>query len=276
MRKELPCVETYRLKNITILILLLLNLFLLGLLLNFRCQQRHTSQELEQQLVRLFDYHGITLPEDLDADAPSLTPMGVSRSLTDEAAIAAYLLEENAHVEDQGGGIYTYTGVMGTVQFRSSGAFDYAPVSQDVSDPQAFFDGFLEAFGYQALSPSYSANSGTFSAVRQVEGYDVYNCTVSFRFSGQQLVSVAGSWVSTAETAPLPQPSYTAADALSQFLEYRSESGVVCNSVISVQPAYALQSSTPSTLQLSAKWQVVTDTYSYYVDCVTKEVQRIS
>lgn len=269
--------ETYRLKNIIILILVLLNLFLLGLLLNFRYQQRHTSQALEQQLVRLYENHGISLPEKLDADAPSLTPMSVSRSLSDEADIAAYLLlEEDASVEDQGGGIYTYTGEMGTVQFRSSGAFDYAPVSQNIADPQAFFDGFLEAFGYRALSSSYGANSGTFSAVRQVEGYDVYNCTVSFRFSGQQLVSVAGSWVSTAETAALPQPSYTAADALSQFLEYRSESGVVCNSVISVQPAYALQSPTPSTLQLSAKWQVVTDTYSYYVDCVTKEVQRTS
>lgn len=268
--------ETYRLKNIVILILLLLNLFLLGLLMNFRYQQRHTAQELEQQLVQLFDSHGISLPQDLDADAPSLTPMGVSRSLSDEAAIAAYLLGEDVEVEDQGGGIYTYTGEMGTVQFRGSGAFDYAPGDQDISDPQTFLDGFLEAFGYRALSSGYSTNNGTFSAVRQVEGCDVYNCTVSFRFSGQQLVSVVGSWVSTAETTPLPQPSYTAADALSQFLEYRSESGVVCNSVVSVQPAYALQSSTPSTLQLSAKWQVVTDTYRYYVDCVTKEVQRTS
>lgn len=268
--------ETYRLKNIVILILVLVNLFLLGLLLNFRCQQRHTSQELAQQLVRLYDQHGIALPEDLEADAPSLTPMGVSRSLSDEAAIAAYLLGEEAEGADQGGGIYTYTGTLGTVQFRSSGAFDYAPVRQDVTDPQTFFDGFLETFGYRALTSSYGANTGTFTAVRQVEGYDVYNCTVSFRFSGQQLVSVAGSWVSTAGTTALPQPSYTAADALSQFLEYRSEAGVVCNSVVSVQPAYDLQSPTPSTLQLSAKWQVVTDTYRYYVDCVTKEVQRTS
>lgn len=268
--------ETYRLKNITILILLLLNLFLLGLLLNFRYQQSSSAQQLKQQLVQLYENQGITLPEDLDVDAPSLTPMGVSRSLTEEAAIAAYLLGEEVTGTDQGGGIYTYTGEMGTVQFRSSGAFDYAPVRQDVTDPQTFYEGFLDTFGYRALSSNYTDSTGTLTAVRDVNGYDVYNCTVSFRFSDRQLVSVAGSWVSTASTTALSQPSYTAADALSQFLEYRSTAGVVCNSVTAVYPAYALQSPTPSSLQLSAKWQVVTDTYSYYVDCATKEVQRTS
>lgn len=268
--------ETYRLKNIVILILALLNLFLLGLLLNFRYQRQHTAQELEEHLVQLYATYGITLPEDLDADVPSLTPIEVSRSLSDEAAIAAYLLGEEVTGTDQGGGIYTYTGQMGTVQFRSSGAFDYAPVHQDVSDPYTFYEGFLETFGYRALSSSYTESSGTLTAVRSVNGYDVYNCTVSFRFSNRQLVSVAGSWVSTASTTALPQSSYTAADALNQFLEYRNEAGVVCNSIVSIDPAYALQSPTPSTLQLSAKWLITTDTYSYYVDCATKEVQRTS
>ena len=267
--------ETYRLKNIVIFILLLLNLFLLGLTVHLRLQQRRTDQTLEQQLIRLFENNGITLPEDLEADATSLTPMTTSRSLSDEAAIAAYLLGQEVTGEDQGGGIYTYTGTHGVVQFRSSGAFDYAPdLPPTVGDPEAFCQTFLETFGCRALSSSFSDGTGTFQAVRQVAGSDVYNCTISLHFAKWQLISASGTWVSTAATTPLSQPVFTAADALNRFLGYRSTSGAVCNAVTSVQCVYVLQSPSPSTLQLTPQWQVETDTYRYYVDCITGEVQR--
>ena len=149
--------ETYRLKNIVILILLLLNLFLLGLTVHLRLQQRHTAQTLAQQLTRLYENSGISLPEDLDVGAAALTPMTASRSLDDEAALAAYLLGRQVDGEDQGGGIYTYTGDGGAVQFRSSGAFDYAPaLPAALGDPETFWEGFLETFGYRSLSSSFS------------------------------------------------------------------------------------------------------------------------
>ena len=267
--------ETYRLKNIVILILLLLNLFLLGLTVHLRLQQRHTAQTLAQQLTRLYENSGISLPEDLDVGAAALTPMTASRSLDDEAALAAYLLGRQVDGEDQGGGIYTYTGDGGAVQFRSSGAFDYAPaLPAALGDPETFWEGFLETFGYRALSSSFSGGSGTFLGVRQVEGSDVYNCTVSFHFSKGQLISASGTWLSTAGTTALSQPAFTAADALDRFLSYRSQSGAVCNAVLSVQRVYALQTPSPSTLQLTPQWQVETDTYCYYVDCITGEVLR--
>ena len=267
--------ETYRLKNIVILILLLLNLFLLGLILHLRLQQRHTSLALEQQLTRLYENSGISLPEDLDAGALSLPPIETARSLSDEADLAAYLMGQPVETEDQGGGIYTYTGLYGSVQFRSSGAFDYAPaLPPSVSDPEAFCETFSETFGYRYLSASFADGGGSYQAVRQVSGTDVYNCTISLHFSDHRLISASGVWVSTASTSLLTQPSFTAADALSRFLSYRSESGVVCNAVTAVRQVYALQTPTPSTLQLSPQWQVETDTYCYYVNCLTGEVQR--
>ena len=267
--------ETYRLKNIVILILLLLNLFLLGLIVHLRLQQRHTALALEQQLVRLYENNGISLPEELETGAPSLTPMTASRNLNEEGSLAAFLLDQAVEEEDQGGGIYTYTGIHGTVQLRSSGAFDFAPsIPPSVKDPEAFCEEFLETFGYRTLSSALSKGSGTFQAVRQAAGSDVYNCTVSLHFSDGKLISASGTWVSTAVTTALPQPAFTAADALNRFLGYRSESGAVCNAVTSVQCVYALQTPSPSAFQLSPQWQIETDTYLYYVDCATGEVQR--
>ena len=47
--------ETRQLKNITILILLLLNLFLLSLLLHFRLQKASSGRRLAEQLLTLYE-----------------------------------------------------------------------------------------------------------------------------------------------------------------------------------------------------------------------------
>ena len=51
--------ETYRLKRIVIVLLALVNLFLLGLLLNFRWQGSRSRQALSQALAELFAAQGL-------------------------------------------------------------------------------------------------------------------------------------------------------------------------------------------------------------------------
>ena len=61
--------ESYRLKNIVIIILLILNLFLVSLLLNFRLQGTRARQEMMEQLNELFTSNAISLSDDLDLNA---------------------------------------------------------------------------------------------------------------------------------------------------------------------------------------------------------------
>lgn len=268
--------ETRQLKNITILILLLLNLFLLSLLLHFRLQKASSGRRLAEQLLTLYENSAVALPEEealLNAAAP--VSLSLNRDLHHEAEIAAFLLGEETEGEAQGGGIYTYTGSHGTVQFRSNGAFDYTPKGQRINAPLDFCQEFCDRFGYvEAEEITLSGENGSFSALRSVEGVPVYNASLSFLFEDGLLLSVSGSCLSPAGSAPLSGSRFTVADALVKFLDYRNASGVVCSAVTGVKPVYELQATAAQPMGLAAKWQVSTDTYLYYVDCATGEISR--
>ena len=267
--------ETQRLKNIIILILALLNLVLLVLLVNFRWRQNAAEQQLTERLYQLYEESGVGLAErehlSLDDDAPRT--LTLRRSLEQEAAMAAWLLEEEVSAEHQGGGIYTYTAAAGTVTFRSNGAFDYVPVDRDVSSPAEFCDLFCQTFGYRPTRSAITADSGSLSAERQISGICVYNGTVSCLFEQGQLLSLSGFCLTEEDSAPLSAQYLSAADALVKFLDYRKLSGAICSAVTDVERVYDLHSAgqTPS---LNGKWQVSTDTYRYYVDCTTGEISR--
>ncbi len=267
--------EPRRLKTITILILAMLNIALLMLLFHFLYQRTRSEQSLREQLFALYDSSSISLSEeDLSLDQAAPSSLTLSRDLELEAQIAAFLLEETAEGVHQGGGIYTYTGRYGTVSFRSNGSFDYAPSAQSVSSPADFCESFCETFGYEEAQSDLSGGSGSFSAQRWVDGTLVYNCTLSFLFERGRLVSLSGSCLSTADSSLLPDNRFTAVDALVKFLDFRNSSGIVCNTVTDVTPVYELQATTALPLQLTAKWQVSTDTYQYYVDCSTGDITR--
>jgi len=266
--------ETKRLKNIIILILALLNVFLLVLLFHFRWQQAVSAHRLREQLYALYADSEVLLPDEKDLSLDQTPPFSLilQRDLSHEAEIAAYLLGEETEGFHQGGGIYTYDGERGTVYFRSNGSFDYAPDAQRVS-PTSFCKEFCERFGYASTQTSLSSSFGTFTACRIVDDTPVYNCTISFLFEDGALISLSGSCLSTAGSSPLAQKQFSATDALVKFLDYRKVSGVICNAVTGMKCVYEYQSATQAPM-LAAKWQISTDTYQYYVDCSTGAVNR--
>ena len=266
--------ESYRLKNIVIIILLILNLFLASLLLNFRLQGTRARQEMMEQLNALFTSNAISLSDDLDLNAAPLTSLSVHRNLEEESAIAAMLLGEAVTAEHQGGGIYSYAGSYGTVHFRSNGNFDYTPVNQRINDPADFCETFCETYGYVPTDP-LSSSTDSFTATQYLGEHAIYNATVTFQFNNGYLIALSGSYISSSNTTPVAaSSSLSTVDALVQLLDYRNETGVVCNSIQEILPVYELQSGPSASLQLTAKWQITADAYQYYVDCSTGAVIR--
>lgn len=265
--------ESYRLKNIVIIILVILNLFLILLLLNFRFQGAKAEQDMMEQLGELFAANAISLADDLELDSAPLPSFSIQRDLEEESAMAAMLLGENAAGEHQGGGIYSYTGTTGTVHFRSNGDFDYVPIDRRLDDPLEFCESFCESYGYRPIE-TFTGSTGTFSAVQYWEESVIYNCTVFFQFRSGELVALSGCYASIAAPSPAANTSLTAVDALVQLLDYRNETGVVCNSIQEILPVYELQSGPSASLQLVAKWQITADAYQYYVDCSTGDIIR--
>ena len=118
--------ERYRLKNIIILILVLLNAFLL-VSLGIRGTKEHTARRAQQQeLVALFAADGMTLDPALIPSDTELSAYTLIREESLEKRVAVFWLGSISERTAQGGGIYTYSGSHGAAVFRDTGSFDIA------------------------------------------------------------------------------------------------------------------------------------------------------
>ena len=264
--------ETYRLKNIAILILLLLNAFLLMLLGYQHMQSRQSDADTVMQLQVLFDSNQLSLADSVDPLQPVLSPMALSRSTDTEADMADALLGGGAESASQGGGIYSYTSPAGILQFRSGGSFDSTQLSLPVEDIQGFVLSFCEAFGYQDVDLQLSGGSGTATAVQYVAGVPILGCGLTMAFHSGALTQVSGAHITLDNAALTGEEQLTCASALVRFLDYRSAAGIICSQIASVSCIYYLRE---PAFSLVPVWQVQTDTYTYLVDASSGDISRL-
>lgn len=260
-----------RLKNIIILILVLVNVFLMASLAQRRGAERDSFRRTAEQLVALYQEDGMSLePRAISQDSPTGGVLLTRDTVLEERA-AAFLLGNDPSASDQGGGIFHYTGAAGEAFFRSNGGFEASGVLAD-DDVENFCQDFCRAFSYE--SPEIlldETGGGVFSAVCLHAGLPVFNASVTFTVKNHVLTAVSGTLLpKSGAPAPGEQP-LSAAGALIAFQQMRRESAVVASAVIGTHLCYELQSG-GSALSLAPVWQIVTDMENYYVNCYTGTV----
>lgn len=263
--------ETYRLKNIAIVLLLLLNGFLLLLVGYQRFQERRTDQETSRQLRELCSASQLALDGGLDLTGQPLAPLALARRAETEQAIASYLLGGEALPASQGGGIYSYEADSGSIQFRAGGSFYGSRIAVPAPDVQAFCQAFCRQFGYETPELRVEDGTGTAEAGQKVDGVDVNGSGVSFTFEDGMLTAVTGAHVSLEAASSEPgSGEMDCVTALVRFLDYRNASGAVCSEVRDVHCVYQLQGTAAA--RLLPVWQIDTDANTYFVDCRTGEI----
>ena len=263
--------DRFRLKNLIILILLLLNGFLLFSLAQRRAAERDAFRRTAEQLTALFQEDGMTLdPDAISTDDP---PEGVTltRDTALEEKAAAFLLGETLTSSDQGGGIYHYSGAGGEALFRSSGGFGVsgALAAEDVED---VCRSFCRTFSYEAPDIRLDEEgSGVFSAAAVYDRLPVFNCSVTFTIEKGALTAVSGTLLPKTGTPAPQEASLSAAGALVAFQRMRRESAAVASTVTETRLCYELQNA-GAAMSLAPVWRVVTDTEDYFVSCRTGAV----
>lgn len=265
--------ETFRLKNIAILILLLLNAGLLVLIGSQRWQTRQAASETAQQLEALCAANQLMLDSRLQLSQQPLSSLAISRHGETERVIASYLLGSSAVSSSQGGGIYSYSSEKGSIQFRSGGSFDGSRLEVGVDDIAGFSQKFCSEFGYRDMVMDVRGGSGSVTAVQEVAGVTVYGCTAALYFAEGVLTGVTGSHVSLENAGVESTGRIDCVTALVRFLDYRNATGIVCSEVTDIRCVYLLQS-TAATVRLLPVWRIETDTNPYFVDCTTGAVSR--
>lgn len=266
--------DRYRLKNIIILILLLVNGFLLGSLALRQTSEHASRHQTMEQLASLFAADGMTLDLNGVSTEAAPSPLSLTRSTEREREAAAFFLGKNPQQTDEGGEIYSYAGKQGGVaKFRANGSFDIAGTLSDENGP-ALCREFCREFSYS--DPIFVLDdNGTGSATADCSynKLTVRGGTVTFTFDHGVLMAVSGTLLpenGTPDTSG-PEP-LSAAAALTAFQKMRRERQVVVSSVTEVLPCYELQNTAADPMSLVPAWCVVTDTAKYYVNCMTGAV----
>ena len=238
-------------------------------------EERVARRTQQQELVALFAADGMTLDPALIPTDTAVSTYALTRDETAERKAAAFLLGDNLERTTQGGGIYTYTSQQGAAAFRDTGSFDAAgSLSQE--NAEAFCRDFCKAFSYD--TPIFTLDetgSGTATAVRLWNGTPVFNASVTFTIDQGRAVSASGALLpETGTETTTGQKPLSAFAALTAFQQMRHESSSVVSSITEVSLCYELQSTTAAPMALVPSWRIVTDTATFYVNCISGTVRR--
>ena len=266
--------NTARLKNIVILILLLANAFLLVLLFSRRAEENAAHERSVAQLTALFNADGIAFDSALlDGLPDTVLSVQPARDLAAEQALAEGIIGSVTSI-DSGGGIYRYYSSdglnSGSCLIRSGGALE-AAVSR-----AEFCADLCVPLGYRTFDVLSDGARTVVTASRFVGELEVCNASLIFTFSGSTLTTVTGTFLPPIDTSESGETALDAVTALVRFLDYRNASGAVCTGITRLSAGYLVQSTTSAPLQLVPVLRVDTDVYSYYVNIVSGEVSRVS
>lgn len=266
--------DRYRLKNVIILILLLVNGFLLGSMAYRSTAARAAHDRSVEQLVALFAAESIDLDPNIIPNEKPPAGRVLSRDTSLERSAAVYLLGGNLRHSERGG-VYSYSGAGGAALFRENGGFEAAGTLSS-SDGGAFCQAFCKNFRYVVSDVRLDdTGSGTLTALREYAGLPVANCAVTFTLEQNAVLAARGTLLPETSAEATGNPDLLSAQAaLTAFLAMRRETGAVASSITEMSLCYELQSSTAAPMALTPAWHIVTDTVSYYVNCATGAVSQ--
>lgn len=264
--------ESAKLKNIVLTILLITNALLLGLTV---VQQTHSSQYRQQALldaVELLERQGIevNVRELPQGDFP--VPQSLEADPAGELADFTALLGEGTVLTRQGL-VTLYAGPLGKAEVRENGAFSvvlepdsYPLGSQELS---AHALGVLKRMGFSAQIQE--TRSDLLRAVQVLDGVPVFSCTATLRYEQQRLRSISGVRLLGRPAAAQGSGALSTATLLIRFRSAIIHSGDACSNLRSATQGYTLSTDANHNLCLIPVLRLETDTNLYFFNAVTGE-----
>lgn len=273
--------EWRKLKNIILLILLAVNLFLLVLVLRQEEASLQYAQEALSEAVTVLENSGVSV----DARPPEdglLQSYSFERDLEAELSALTALLGDGCTARSLGGGLYSYSGEKGAAQVRLGGELTFTPEANAyVSDePERQAAALLDRMGLTCtlLERAAATGDGGVALTYRQSWKDapVQSCTVIFTYQDGALVSLSGHLLFAGEdvTPQTDAQLLTAPTLLLRFLSALESGGIVCRSVTDIAPAYVLSAGIAAPVTLTPVWCFTTDAGVFDLNVLTGELTR--
>ena len=273
--------EWSKLKNIIILILLLVNLFLLAMA---GVQERDSVQYQEQAVadaLTVLERNGIKVAPETVPGQMSLSSMTVQRDRQQEQNLAEALLGQ-CSVSDLGGGRYSYASSLGSAEFRSNGNFSVSfsngiPLAEGVGDETTHALAIAAKIGLSGTVAELipSAEEGTGVVLYQTwQEIPVYSCRITMQYRDGALWSVSGQrLMGEPQTAGSQEKLISIPTVLMRSLNGINDLGDICSEILSLTPGYQMSNPAEGT-RMEPVWYVVTDTGAYQLNAITGILDR--
>ena len=265
--------ETYRLKNIILVILLLLNVFLLLLVASRGYAQHRSAQNLIDQTVLFLQNSNVSIDPELLQGQDTAFTYSYERNMEEEQAFTAALLGTLVKQQDAGGGTQQHTFTGGSAVFRSNGAFQLtiaAPELQ-VEKPEVFVKKYCPA-QYAFTAAETVGERTVITATPYVDNLPVYSAAMEFVLQDGLLCSASGFFIPASGSTIGDAQAIGKCSSVIYLIDYCNEAGRICNTISEISSGYVLQSTASVPLLLSPVYCIDTNTYRYYVDAVTGHV----
>lgn len=272
--------QASKIKNVFLLALVLVNIFLLILVIPQRRQTETSDAKAGEELEQIFQKRGIELDWSLVPDELELYELELDGGSSAEQSAASVLLG-SAMLVDDGEGLVSnsYVGQKGTAEFHKSGAFSIELTEKENAGADLIQAGqtLLQSIGFtpygEVTLTRESAGKYLVTAVQSLEGAPVYGSQAELRYDNYCLAEVTGVWYSTYQGHMGSGKCVSAVTALVSFLASQDELGWLCTSIEEVSQGY-IEEATPTlgAARLVPVWKIRTDTGEFYVNGLTKEV----
>ncbi|HHU22047.1 MAG TPA: hypothetical protein GXZ52_01305 [Clostridiales bacterium] len=276
--------DTSKIKNLIIIVLALVNIFLLTLVLADRSEAKAAEKAADKEIAHIFSNYGITLSEKIKVSGITPQRFDLHRDLEKEEKMVSAVLGK-VKVENLGGNIYYYSSPDGQASFRGTGEFEMLLESGAVpagGDPVHAARKLLGKMGIDSekesakLELSGEGETITVTLNASWKGDPIYNCQVTFVFKGGRLKLVMGRRPFDRISSSTEEGLLSAATVLMRFLDIINSGGHVCNKIINIEQGYVMDVSVPGDSVLCPVWMIETDVGKYYINGISGKPETIS
>ena len=269
--------DTRRIENIIIAILVLLNVFLLAIVLTDHAQARRSERETAKTAVELLAANGIDVGEDVTFAQKTPAVCTVLRDFDREAEQMEALIGANG-MEDLGGSIHFYRSERGQAVLRGTGEMDLLLNAGSVpvkGGMEKTAERFLADADIAGLFRSTSASDESVECCCLWNELPVYNARLTFDFSGNDLFMVTGTMLFTEASESSTEGVMDAVSVLMRFVEIVRSEGFICSRLDALTPGYLMSVTVSGESTLTPVWHIETDTGELYVNALSGKTETV-
>lgn len=264
--------ESSKIKNIIIIILLFLNVVLLSISV-FDARRSSVIDKAELRAAEnILEKNGISVADGVKLNKIAPKGCSVVRNGEQEQSNVRRLIGKGA-TEDLGGNIRYYSGANGQASCRGTGEMDMLLESGTVKTGNDVVKTALRTLEKLGLSGdgkfadvTGEDDSYTVSICCAWEDSTVYNAKMQFSFAGGRLIMISGTraFDVKTETSTAEPMNYTS--AILRFIEIINENGYICSKITGFDAGYIMNVAVSGESVLTPVWRIETDTGIYYVN----------